>query len=224
MLTFTTIRAGRHAPLAVDTAQLIIAGWTGRDRAAVERHIDELRDIGVPPPSKVPLYYRAATQMAVQTDWIEVVGPDTSGEAEPVLVRADGMDWLGVGSDHTDRKAETHSIAKSKQLCLKPVSDELWLLDEVRGHWDLLELRSWATLDGERRIYQEGRLAIMTPAWETWASFDGPRLDRSVLFCGTVPTVSGIYCADRFEVELLDPVLKRTIGIRYGTTILPEVA
>ena len=48
-----------------------------------------------------------------------MLGPDTSGEVEPVVVAlADGL-WIGLGSDHTDRKAETMGIALSKQLCGK---------------------------------------------------------------------------------------------------------
>ncbi|MEO9527100.1 MAG: DUF2848 family protein, partial [Roseibium sp.] len=40
--------------------RLIVAGWTGRDRAAVDHHIEELAAIGVPTPSSVPLYYQWA--------------------------------------------------------------------------------------------------------------------------------------------------------------------
>ena len=66
--------------------RLVIAGWTGRDVVALEHHIEELKAIGVQPPSKVPLYYRVAASLLTQSDAIEVVGDDTSGEAEPVLV------------------------------------------------------------------------------------------------------------------------------------------
>src|SRR3954454_18425132 len=90
---------------AFDT--LIVAGWTGRDTAALEHHIEELAAIGVPRPSSVPVFYRTSVNGLTQTDRLEVLGPDTSGEAEPVLLNISGEVWLGVGSDHTDRKAET---------------------------------------------------------------------------------------------------------------------
>ncbi len=32
--------------------------------------------------------------------------------------------FVGVGSDHTDRKAETINVSLSKQMCAKPVSRE----------------------------------------------------------------------------------------------------
>ena len=35
----------------VEIDQLVIAGWTGRDVAALNHHIEELKAIGVQPPS-----------------------------------------------------------------------------------------------------------------------------------------------------------------------------
>ncbi|MFX5937645.1 DUF2848 family protein, partial [Acinetobacter baumannii] len=84
---------------------------------------------------------------------VEVLGPDSSGEIEPVIVSlADGL-WVTVGSDHTDCKAETVGIALSKQMCAKPVATSLWKLDEVAPHWDELVLRSHAVIDGTRVLY-----------------------------------------------------------------------
>ena len=93
-----------------------------------------------------------------------MLGPDSSGEVEPVIVSlADGL-WVGIGSDHTDRKAEAVGIALSKQLCGKPVGHDLWSYEEVEPHWDQLVLRSFAVIEGERVLYQEGPLtALRTP-------------------------------------------------------------
>ena len=85
----------------------MIAGWTGRDVAALNHHIEELKAIGVQPPSKVPLYYRVAASLLTQAEAIQVVGDDTSGEAEPVLVGTADRLWVTVGADHTDRKLES---------------------------------------------------------------------------------------------------------------------
>jgi Protein of unknown function (DUF2848) len=60
------------------------------------------------------LFYRATAGLLTQNDCLEVLGPDSSGEAEPVIVSTvDGL-WLTVGSDHTDRKAEAQGVALSK--------------------------------------------------------------------------------------------------------------
>ena len=97
--------------------QLIIAGWTGRDEAALRRHIRELEELGVKPPKTTPIFYRVAAHLLTHASEIQVSGPDTSGEVEFVLLaKPDGL-WVTVGSDHTDRKAETIGVSLSKQLC-----------------------------------------------------------------------------------------------------------
>ena len=117
MLTFERISATGRDRIAVEIENLIIAGWAGRDAAAIEHHIEELAALGIPRPSTTPVYYRVAAANLTQADRFVVLGPDSSGEVEPVVVSlADGL-WMGVGSDHTDRKAEAAGIALSKQLC-----------------------------------------------------------------------------------------------------------
>src|SRR4029077_19427201 len=73
---------------------------------------------------------------------------------------ADGL-WVGLGSDHTDRKAETMGIALSKQLCGKVMGSALWKFEDISAHWDQIVIRSYAPIGGERVIYQEGPLAAM---------------------------------------------------------------
>ena len=36
---------------------IINAGYTGRDQAAVQAHIDELKEEGIPAPDKTPVYF-----------------------------------------------------------------------------------------------------------------------------------------------------------------------
>ena len=161
MLTFTRHVGGKTDQITIAPDTLIVAGWTGRDEAALRHHIEELAAIGVPRPSSVPVFYRNAVSNIVQTDRLEVLGPDTSGEVEPVVVALkDGL-WIGLGSDHTDRKAETMGIALSKQLCGKVMGPELWRCDDIGAHWDSIVIRSFAMIGGERVLYQEGPLAAM---------------------------------------------------------------
>src|SRR5689334_18254075 len=106
MLTFNRQAKGRADRIAVAIDHLIIAGWAGRDAAAIEHHIEELAELGIPRPSTTPVYYRIAAATLTQAERFVVLGPDSSGEVEPVIVSlADGL-WVGIGSDHTDRKAE----------------------------------------------------------------------------------------------------------------------
>ena len=141
---------------------LVIAGWTGRNVAALEAHIKELEVIGVKRPKSVPIFYRVARSLLTTDDAIEVMADKSSGEVEFVLYALDDGLWLGVGSDHTDRKAETIGVTLSKQLCAKPVGAVLWRYDEVKPHWDKLTLRAFATDGGARRLYQEGPVTNMS--------------------------------------------------------------
>lgn len=126
LLRFERLANDRTDRIAVEIESLVIAGWAGRDAAAIEHHIEELAALGIPRPSTTPLYYRVAAQTLTQESRLTVLGPDSSGEVEPVIVAmADGL-WVGIGSDHTDRKAEASGIALSKQLCGKPIGPQLW--------------------------------------------------------------------------------------------------
>ena len=216
-------RQGDSQRIGFNIATLIVAGWTGRDEAALRHHIEELAAIGVPRPSSVPVFYRNSALNVTQASRVEVLGPDTSGEAEPVVVAHGGKLWLTVGSDHTDRKAETMGIALSKQLCAKPVGRDLWLLDDVAAHWDQLTLRAFATIDGRRVIYQEGTLAGMRTPADLIARYGSALSPGTMMFCGTLGAIGGIRPASRFEVELEDPVLNRTLKHAYDVDILPVV-
>ncbi len=210
------------APLTVTATTLVIAGWAGRDKAATEHHIAELEALGVRRPEQVPTYYRASASRLTTQSAIEVIGGDSSGEVEPVVIRHDGKLYVGVGSDHTDRKLETHGVALSKQICDKPIAATVWPYEEVAGHWDSLVLRSYATIDGQRVLYQEGGTAALIHIQEL---MDGCRAgglaDETVMFGGTIPAIGGIRPASRFEGELHDPVLGRTIKFGYDIKILP---
>ena len=208
----------------IDT--LVIAGWTGRDVAALEHHIEELKAIGVQPPSSVPLYYRVAADLLSQAEAIQVLGDDSSGEAEPVLVGTPDRLWVTVGSDHTDRKLETYGVAPSKQVCAKVVGRTAWRFEDVEPHWDRLILRSFIAENGKKVPYQEGLLAKIRPVRELIAGWRGDkRLPSGVaMFCGTLPAIGGIRPSTRFDMEIEDPVLGRTLSHAYTIEALPVVS
>ncbi|MEM9247262.1 MAG: DUF2848 domain-containing protein [Pseudomonadota bacterium] len=206
--------------LPIDT--LIVAGWTGRDRAAVDHHIAELAEIGVPPPSEVPLYYRVSTTLLTAAPAIQVLGPDTSGEVEPLILRAGGQTWLGLASDHTDRALETVSVAASKQVCAKPVSPALWRFDDVADHLDQLELVCDIEEDGAWVRYQEGTLASIRPLTELVAAAG---LDEGcAMLCGTLAARGGVRPARAYRMALRDPVRAAELTLAYSAAPLPVVA
>jgi hypothetical protein len=224
MLNFDLHAGQGIQPVSLQPSALVVAGWTGRDEAALRHHIEELAAIGVPRPSSVPVFYRNSLLNLTQAPVVEVLGPDTSGEVEPVIVALGDRLCLAVGSDHTDRKAETQGIALSKQLCAKPIGRDLWALEDIAGHWDRLQLRSFATIDGRRVAYQEGTLSGMRPPADLIAKYGSRLKPDSVMYCGTLAAIGGIRPASRFELELEDPVLGRTLRHAYDISVLPVVS
>ena len=222
-LTFTVDAQDTTTPLTLAIDQMVIAGWTGRDPVARDKHIAELQEMGIAPPASTPIYYRASARRLTQEDSIECCGGDSSGEVEFVLIGWQDRIFVGCGSDHTDRKVEAYNVTVSKQMCDKPIASTLWELEDVIGHWDRMILRSWATIKGERVLYQEGTLDAMLPVADLIArGFDGKEFpDGCAMFGGTFAAKGGIRPADRFDFELEDPVLKRTIKHGYAVTTLP---
>ncbi len=212
--------------IQVPISDLVIAGLTGRDTAAVEAHVAELVEIGVERPSSIPLFYRVSASLLTTQNTIQMLGAESSGEVEFILFgHAEGM-LVGVASDHTDRKVEAYSVPVSKQMCAKPVSPDVWRFDEVADHFDELILRSWAVDKGERRLYQEGAASGIRPPRELIALYgDGAETlpPGTAMYGGTFAAIGGVKPAERFELELEDPVLKRSLKHAYDIHALPIV-
>lgn len=225
-LSLTLEDSRQRVQRIVTVTDLIIAGWTGRDRAQVEAHIEELAALGVPRPKSVPVFYRVSADLLTIADVIQVVGPDCTGEAEAVLLAYDAKLWVGVGSDHTDRALEAVSVTAAKQACPKPMGRHLWAYDEVKNHWDRLVLRSFIVSDTGRELYQEGALAANTPASELQRQYNGAAelADKTAMFCGTLPVHGAFRSGKRFEIELEDQVLGRSLRHSYRVTPLPAVS
>ena len=215
------------APLALDLNHLVVAGWTGRDAAAIAHHIEELGALGVPAPSQTPLYYRASAPLLTMAATIQTVGEASSGEVEPLIVVANGKRYLGLASDHTDRALEVHSVAMSKQVCAKPCAEELWDWAEIADRIEEIELESWIEEDGAWVPYQSGTVASIRPLAEL---IEGSGIDAlasegpAAMLCGTFGAKGGVRPAGRFRMEMRDPATGRTIRHEYGIETLADVA
>ena len=223
-LAFTVIDTdGATVPMTLPIEQAVIAGWTGRDPVARDKHIAELEAIGIARPASTPIYYRVSARRLTTEDSIEVCGGDSSGEVEFVLIGWQGRIFVGLGSDHTDRKVEAYSVTVSKQMCDKVMAPVLWELEDVIGHWDRLILRAHAWIDGKRVLYQEGTLDSMLSVEELiQRGFGGKKFpDGCAMFGGTFAAKGGIRPASRFEYELEDPVRKRSIRHAYDVIEMP---
>ena len=199
---------------------VVIAGYTGRDRSTVDAHIAELAEEGIAPPSSVPAFFNISPEALIVGDQIDVLHSGTSGEVEVVLL-VDGSDaYVGVGSDHTDRRAERLDIGLSKQLCRKPIGHELWPLSSVGGRWSDLSLVSEITVGGLEHRYQEGPASANLSPEELLEMIPFQvQPERFVLFTGTIPVVGGIRHADRFEASITDARTGRSLDLSYGIRI-----
>jgi Protein of unknown function (DUF2848) len=220
-LTLTSDANATRREVAID--DLVVAGWTGRDPAAVEKHIKELEALGVKRPATTPIFYRVSAARLTTDAEIEAVGETSGGEVEFVLLQHGGRMWVGAGSDHTDREVETYGVTVSKQMCDKPIAPRLWAFDEVAPHWDKLILRATVTEGGARVLYQEGTVAAMlAPADLLGRHAKEARLaDNTLMFCGTLAAKGGVRPTAQFAFELEDPVKQRKITHAYAVRTLP---
>jgi hypothetical protein len=218
------IERGATTTRAVVIRKAVVGGWTGRDKAALQHHIDELAKIGVRPPERTPMFYRVSVTRIVHADDIEVIGDGSSGEVEYVLLKSGGRIWVGAGSDHTDRAVEHMGITIAKQLCDKPIARTFWPLDEVETHWDALTLSSYIEEAGSRVLYQSGKVSALLSPRELLAHYEEGQFDLeegALIFGGTCGAIGGVRFSRRFSFELIDPVLVRSIAHSYGVQPLP---
>jgi 2-keto-4-pentenoate hydratase/2-oxohepta-3-ene-1,7-dioic acid hydratase in catechol pathway len=212
-----------RAPLDVSVARVICAGFSGRSQDDVRAHVKELAELGMPAPESTPIFFKVSSYLATTATGITVLDRLTSGEVEFVLLFHGHDVYVTCGSDHTHREVERYSFAWSKQMHPKVMAGEVWRLSDLESHWDQLILRSWSTLSGVRRLYQEGPVSqIMEPErlLKEAERSAAMRRDGTVFFSGTIPTMGGLEYGDRFEFELYDPVRDRTIRHGYDVLLL----
>ncbi|HKV44336.1 MAG TPA: DUF2848 family protein [bacterium] len=200
-------------------------GWAGRDVAAVQAHVTEMRALGIPAPTDVPITFPVAQAMLTQGDRIEIYSPQSSGEVEYVLVATKERVAITVGSDHTDRVVEAASIELSKRICPNVLAGAAWEYREVADHADELILRAWVREQGAWHLYQDAPLKeLLAPAyWLDRLTGRLPERGAVLVFSGTVATRGGaLRYGDGFRVSLEDPRLRRSIVHEYDVVLVPD--
>lgn len=180
----------------------------------------------MPAPSSIPIYYLVSATLLTTANRLQVIGGDSSGEVEAVLLGTPKGMLVGVGSDHTDRKMETDSIVISKQVCPKSIARDLWRYADVVASWDNIELVSDRIVDGVRTTYQRGKMAaVRKPEDLIGDYFDGlEELPAGVaMYTGTIPTIGDITGADYFTMALVDPGNGRALWPGYDAWVLSLV-
>ena len=213
--------------IEVEPRQMILGGFSARSEAERERHIAELREIGIEPVARTPAFWHMSTNLLTTGSQIEVQGDATSGEVEYALVAHAGRTYVTVASDQTDREFERTSIPRSKQLCAKVLGSDVIPIEDVRARWDEIELTSEISADGAAwQPYQRSTLdAMLDPdALTDAAGFSDGLPDGTVFLSGTVPLVDGVTRYDRhFRAALTIPDGGLTLRLAYRVDVMPEI-
>lgn len=205
--------------------KIVNAGYAGRNQEEVKRHIDELKELGVPAPDSVPTYYPKPATLITYGDVLEVADTDNSGEAEFVILVGKDDIYIAAGSDHTDRNLEATSvIRKAKQMCPNVISRAVWRLSDVEDHWDDILMRAWINND-PKEVYQEAKLsALLAPGdlIERVRPLVGGDLVGTAIYSGTVATIGEIRFSDRFDMALIDTVRGSNLYCGYNIKTMSE--
>lgn len=219
---------GSTTTIEAEPRRVVLSGYSARSSAQGQRHIDELRRIGIEAPARVPAFWPVGANLITTASEIQVQGQRTSGEVEYALVAHEGRTYVTVASDHTDRAFEVHSIPRSKQLCPKVLSPDVVPLDELRDRWDRIVIASEVSSDGDRWLpYQRGELAeMLDPDALIRACFGNDDLGNgTVLLSGTIPMIDGeTRYLPHFRGILEVPDSDLRLELAYRLEMLPESA
>jgi hypothetical protein len=214
--------------LHLEIARTYCLGFTIKDTAKMDSHMDEVEKIGVrrPHTDQPPMIFPMATWSTVFGSEAEVQYRRTNGEVEIVTIDNNGELLVTVGSDHTDRKLEQVSIPWSKQVAPNVVAPVVWRWEDVKDHWDQVTMECWVVHEGKKIRYQHANVAEF---WSPQEMRDGIRgrvcEDKGpILFLsGTVVTDDGKFkYGTEWTLSLDDPVLNRRIEHTYHVVVLAD--
>lgn len=204
-------------------------GFTIRDAAKMQAHLDEVAKEGVPPPStdRPPIIFPISAWSTITDTQVPVQYSKTSGEIEIVTLILEDEVYVGVGSDHTDRALEAINIPWSKQVAPNVLAPTIWRWSDVADHWDHIEMECYVEEGGRRVLYQKAGVAEFWTPIEMRESLAGRIASVQdgglVLFSGTVVSVDHRLSYSReWTISMIDPVLDRRIDHTYRIIVLDE--
>ncbi len=201
-------------------------GFTSRYRENIQAHIDEQLKLGIQTSTEIPHYFLIWPGLLDFSYDIFVVGHDTTGEIEFTIMKDEENEiYIGLISDHCDRKISALRVTKSKQASCKPVCKQIWRYRDIKNHWDKIQLESFQYVNGECRPYQKGSLADYIPLEEiiTFSEKSMKQKEHYLVMSGTVATIDGYFENQGFLGRMIDPVLNRMLTVDYRLSIFPDL-
>ncbi|MFI2841468.1 DUF2848 family protein [Mycolicibacterium sp. PDY-3] len=202
-------------------------GYAGRDQGSVQEHVDQMRELGMPAPQRLPAIFPIPPDRVSTARRLVVSGAETYGEVEFALIRSAEYGWLvTIGSDHTDLEVERVKMPKAKGMCPDVIGASAWRLDDIRDVWDRFTLTMWGhSDDGERVELQHDTTGHLLSPDDLIAILQTRRPGElpigTVIMSGTVggePTPDMAAWSARLE----DPHTHRGIDIHYTLDRLDE--
>lgn len=208
-----------------DLNRLLIVGYSGSNIEKIKEHIKELKEhLGVPEPKRIPTIFECSRELLTTEKDIRFVGNMTSGEVEYLIIKHSNEIYIGIGSDHTDRKLESISVPKAKQICPKPIGEEVWLYKDVKDHWNEIEAESYQNIEGQKILYQKGKLSEILPVEKIISELENRvgNIEDSIIFSGTVPLESTFKYGDEFICKIFDKNNNSSLNLNYKINKISE--
>lgn len=222
-MKFNVVTKKGNEKLELIPEHVYVVGYSGSNKEKIYEHIKELQEqLNVAPPKKIPTIFEVSKEILTQDKNLYFVGEKTSGECEFVIIMKNSKLYIGLGSDHSDRELEAISVPKAKQICLKPISYDVWEYDEIKEHFSQIKLSAKSDFED----YQIGTLADIISVEEILNELNKSlgKIDNCIIYSGTVPLVAGYKYGKNFYLELKDEILGRKISFDYNINVVPDEA
>lgn len=200
------------------------------DPDRVDRMFEELATIGVTRPDTLPMVVPKPPHLQTTDTEIVVNATTTGGELEFVLLPTPDRTYVGVGVDHKDDRIMDRNLHRANSSCPSVLAEEVWLLEDVRDHWDELELSCWTGTGGDRELYQRATLDAFLEPDDLLEAVDAKTTESLVgtaVWSGTVSTGGDgtvdarpdVSYGDFYAMQLFDPVSDRRLAHQYDVSL-----
>ena len=232
-LDLTVRRAdGATEPVSIEMQRVANCGIAARDTEPdrIDEMFDELAMTGIERPDELPMVVPKPPHLLTTETEIAVNATTTGGELEFVLLPTADRTYVGVGVDHKDDWLTDQNLHRANSSCPSVLAKEVWLLNDVRDHWDDLRLSCWTGVGAERELYQRTTLDAYLEPEALLAAVDSKTTESLVgtaVWSGTVTTGGdGVVDArpdvtygDFYAMELYDPELNRRLSHQYDVSL-----